>query len=223
MESQHNLTNRNAELWTKMLHPRPPLLPSSWKEGRWSPLINIWKSSPHPHLAAAGMRGSDQRGWSQVGIPPVAIAQYRLTSTKTRQEWCKKHVPPSWNLSLSTKQWMALDQFKRGQCFFFFHNTTVPTIYERPRLNYRSILKTKPISKGTSLYAVRAIKRVPAGSCHFLCLTDPSQSVVSIPCVRKWEHIKTMCAVIAWALALWPWSRHYSTREAEGFSGPPCL
>ncbi len=74
----------------------------------------------------------------------------------------------------------------------------------------------------TSVYAVRAIKRVPAGSCHFLCLTDPSQSVVSVPCVRKWEHIKTTCAIIAWALALWLWSRHYSTRETEGFSGPPC-
>ncbi len=72
------------------------------------------------------------------------------------------------------------------------------------------------------LYAVRAIKRVPAGSCHFLCFTDPSQSVVSFPCIRKWEHIKTMCASIAWALALWLWSRHYSTRETEGFSGPPC-
>ncbi len=35
------------------------------------------------------------------------------------------------------------------------------------------------------LYAVRATNRVPAGSCHFLCSTDPSQSVVSFPCVRK--------------------------------------
>ncbi len=49
-----------------------------------------------------------------------------------------------------------------------------------------------------SLYAVRAIERVPAGTCHFSCLTDPSQSVVNFPCVRKWEHIKTMCASIAW-------------------------
>ncbi len=49
-----------------------------------------------------------------------------------------------------------------------------------------------------TVYAVRAIERVPAGSCHFSCLTDPSQSVVNFPCVRKWEHINTMCAVIAW-------------------------
>ncbi len=38
---------------------------------------------------------------------------------------------------------------------------------------------------GASLYAVRAIERVPAGSCHFPCSTDPSQSVVSFPCVQK--------------------------------------
>ncbi len=38
---------------------------------------------------------------------------------------------------------------------------------------------------GLFVYAVRAIERVPAGSCHFSCLTDPSQSVVSFPCVRK--------------------------------------
>ncbi len=35
------------------------------------------------------------------------------------------------------------------------------------------------------LYAVRAIERVPAGSCHFSCLTDPSQSVVNFPCIQK--------------------------------------
>ncbi len=28
-------------------------------------------------------------------------------------------------------------------------------------------------------------ERVPAGSDHFLCLTDPLQLVVSFPCVRK--------------------------------------
>ncbi len=28
-------------------------------------------------------------------------------------------------------------------------------------------------------------KRVPADSDHFLCLADPSQSVVSLPCIRK--------------------------------------
>ncbi len=28
-------------------------------------------------------------------------------------------------------------------------------------------------------------QRVPAGSCHFSCLTDPSQSVVNFPCIRK--------------------------------------
>ena len=39
--------------------------------------------------------------------------------------------------------------------------------------------------EGTALYTVRAIERVPAGSCHFPCLTDPSQSVVSFPCVWK--------------------------------------
>ena len=33
------------------------------------------------------------------------------------------------------------------------------------------------------MYAVRATERVPAGSCHFPCFTDPSQSVVSFPCV----------------------------------------
>ncbi len=37
----------------------------------------------------------------------------------------------------------------------------------------------------TTLYAVRATDRVPAGSCHFPCSTDPSQSVVSFPCVQK--------------------------------------
>ncbi len=37
----------------------------------------------------------------------------------------------------------------------------------------------------TPVYAVRAIERVPAGSCHFSCLTDPSQSVVNFPCVWK--------------------------------------
>ncbi len=51
---------------------------------------------------------------------------------------------------------------------------------------------------GSLLYAVRAIERVPADSCHFSCLTNPSQSVVNFPCVQKWERIKTMCAVIAW-------------------------
>ncbi len=35
------------------------------------------------------------------------------------------------------------------------------------------------------VYAVRAINRVPAGSCHFSCSTDPSQSVASFPCIRK--------------------------------------
>ncbi len=35
------------------------------------------------------------------------------------------------------------------------------------------------------VYAVRATERVPAGSCHFPCFTDPSQSVVSFPCIRK--------------------------------------
>ncbi len=39
--------------------------------------------------------------------------------------------------------------------------------------------------ESTMLYAVRAIERVPAGSCHFPCLTDPSQLVVSFPCIRK--------------------------------------
>ena len=33
------------------------------------------------------------------------------------------------------------------------------------------------------LYAVRATERVPAGSCHFPCFTDPSQSVASSLCV----------------------------------------
>ncbi len=33
------------------------------------------------------------------------------------------------------------------------------------------------------LYAVRATERVPAGSCHFSCFTDPSQSVASFLCV----------------------------------------
>ncbi len=28
-------------------------------------------------------------------------------------------------------------------------------------------------------------QRVPAGSCHFSCLTDPLQSVVNFPCIRK--------------------------------------
>ncbi len=65
------------------------------------------------------------------------------------------------------------------------------------------------------LYAVRATERVPAGSCHFPCFTDPSQSVVSFPCVRKWECIKTMYATSAWALAHWLWSRCYSTREQK--------
>ncbi len=35
------------------------------------------------------------------------------------------------------------------------------------------------------LYAVRAIERVPAGSCHFSCFTDPSQLVASFLCIRK--------------------------------------
>ncbi len=38
---------------------------------------------------------------------------------------------------------------------------------------------------GLYVYAVRATERVPTGSCHFPCSTDPSQSVVSFPCVRK--------------------------------------
>ncbi len=56
------------------------------------------------------------------------------------------------------------------------------------------------------VYAVRAIERVPTGSCHFSCLTDPSQSVANFPCVQKRERIKTMCASIAWEVfvALWP-------------------
>ncbi len=40
-------------------------------------------------------------------------------------------------------------------------------------------------TKNTDLYAVRAIERVPAGSCHFPCSTNPSQSVVSFPCIQK--------------------------------------
>ncbi len=39
--------------------------------------------------------------------------------------------------------------------------------------------------QGGRVYAVRAIERVPAGSCHFSCLTDPSQSVVNFPCIWK--------------------------------------
>ncbi len=60
------------------------------------------------------------------------------------------------------------------------------------------------------VYAVRAIERVPAGSCHFLCLADPSQSVVSFPCVRKWEHIKAMCASIARRI----WDSGFETRDS---------
>ncbi len=57
------------------------------------------------------------------------------------------------------------------------------------------------------LYAVRAINRVPAGSCHFSCSTDPSQSVVSFPCVQKRERIKMNYATNALALAHWLWLR----------------
>ncbi len=60
---------------------------------------------------------------------------------------------------------------------------------------------------GVELYAVRATDRVPAGSGHFPCSTDPSQSVVSFPCVRKWERIKTKYATNASALAHWLWPR----------------
>ena len=58
-------------------------------------------------------------------------------------------------------------------------------------------------------------ERVPAGSDHFLFLTDLSQSVASFPCVRKWEHIKMVCASIAWDWALWLWSRRISTRKQK--------
>ncbi len=37
----------------------------------------------------------------------------------------------------------------------------------------------RPVVRGKSHQSV------PAGSCHFSCLTDPSQSVVNFPCVRK--------------------------------------
>ncbi len=43
------------------------------------------------------------------------------------------------------------------------------------------------------LYAVRAIERVPAGSCHFLCFADPSQSVVSSFASRNENIFKAMC------------------------------
>ena len=59
-----------------------------------------------------------------------------------------------------------------------------------------------PKIKFRLVYHVRgkSHQSVPAGSCHFSCLTDPSQSVVNFPCVQKREHIKTMCAIIAWDL-----------------------
>ena len=46
-------------------------------------------------------------------------------------------------------------------------------------------MSTEELNTCLLLYAVRATNRVPAGSCHFSCLTDPSQSVVSFPCIRK--------------------------------------
>ncbi len=41
------------------------------------------------------------------------------------------------------------------------------------------------VARHSLLYAIRATDRVPAGSCHFPCSTDPSQSVVSFPCIWK--------------------------------------
>ncbi len=90
---------------------------------------------------------------------------------------------------------------------------------ENPVISWR-LISSKPAGSCCSLhvfvvYAVRATERVPAGSCHFPCFTDPSKSVVSFPCVRKWERIKTKCATSAWALAHWLRSRCYSTREQK--------
>ncbi len=76
-----------------------------------------------------------------------------------------------------------------------------------PKAIIHSHQRSHSSSRTIALYAVRAVNRVPAGSCHFSCSTDTSQSVVSFPCIWKREHIKTMCASIAWDLALWPWPR----------------
>ncbi len=40
-------------------------------------------------------------------------------------------------------------------------------------------------AEGNSTVRGKSHERVPAGSDHFLCLTDLSQSVASFPCVRK--------------------------------------
>ncbi len=75
-----------------------------------------------------------------------------------------------------------------------------------------------------SMYVVRTTERVPAGSCHFPCFTDPSQSVVSFPCVRKWERIKTKYDKNALALgtSTLAVAETLLGLQTEGFSGPPC-
>ncbi len=84
------------------------------------------------------------------------------------------------------------------QILFGVKNKRISVTFTCPRRR-KSVLKGSEASAVESvhwwsMYAVRATERVPAGSCHFPCSTDPSQSVVSFPCVWKWERIKTKYA-----------------------------
>ncbi len=64
-------------------------------------------------------------------------------------------------------------------------NLTVACFKQLNASTFKTVHWVEAILLREQVYAVRAIERVPAGSCHFSCLTDPSQSVVSFPCVWK--------------------------------------
>ncbi len=84
-------------------------------------------------------------------------------------------------ISVSARQWELRDALKSGDSHL---RDTCSTSVEVTR-STRRLLRQHPEDPREPMYAVRATDRVPAGSCHFLCFTDPSQSVVSFPCVRK--------------------------------------
>ncbi len=123
--------------------------------------------------------------WCGGGLSVTGTQKHDIARAHTHTHTCNTHTPTHSKVSRRTSG--NLWSLKNAHTNTHTHAHTYRTsALGEPRNHTHAHTRTHARTHThTHVYAVRATERVPTGSCHFLCSTDPSQSVVSFPCIQK--------------------------------------
>ncbi len=187
---------------------RSGLFTLTWASGKRSPesrntvdfILGVWSCATG---AASEERGKERVCSNQatsvrvmmVRLHNIPLLQRKIHSIFATVIQCAKHNSTTVNIKLTTmiRNIYGYKTYNHAVFTGFFAG-----VYLSSQMFYFANSRHGPfvqtifihfLSRWIPMYVVRATERVPAGSCHFPCFTDPSQSVVSSLCIWKWERI----------------------------------